>query len=133
MLSCFAVVYIADDTISNSKEGENPMAPESFAQREELAQAHQLGELQKDYSLQFHKIVEFLGLPLILAYVLIIVHRVSLSARSSLVVLECYSLGVRNCLSLSTSGIFISTCIATGCFISIGTQAGSLAGSKSKG
>ena len=49
------------------------MAPESFTQREELAQAHQLGELQKDYSLQFHKIVEFLGLPLILACVLIIV------------------------------------------------------------
>ena len=49
------------------------MEPESLTQREELAQAHQLGELQKDYTMQFHRIVELLGLPLLLACVLVIV------------------------------------------------------------
>ena len=59
------------------------MEPESFTQREDLAQAHQLGELQKDYTMQFHKIVEFLGLPLLLACVLVIVQS-GVSARSIL-------------------------------------------------
>ena len=72
------------------------MEPESFTQREELAQAHQLGELQKDYTMQFHRIVELLGLPLLLACVLVIVLS-GVSERSILLGgIECYSLGVRN-------------------------------------
>jgi hypothetical protein len=59
------------------------MESESFTQREELAQAHQLGEFQKDYTLQFHILVEFLGLPILLASVLVIV-QTGVSVRSIL-------------------------------------------------
>jgi hypothetical protein len=55
------------------KREENPMESVSFTQRKELAQAHQLGELQKDYTMQFH----------ILACVLIIV-QTGVSVRSIL-------------------------------------------------